>query len=72
MFGKKGKSLEPNDQAGLTGSDMGGVPDDHKFFRCLNCRHVWHNTLISSCPLCGCREVTQCSEYVYESYMRKK
>ena len=72
MFGNRKKDENPYDQVNLTRSDMGGVPDNHKFFRCLNCRHVWHNKLISSCPLCGCREVTQCSEYVYESYMRNK
>ena len=72
MFGNKKKNESPVDQADLTRSDMGGVPENHKFFRCLNCRYVWHNKLISSCPLCGCREVTRCSEYVYEIYKRER
>ena len=47
---------------------VGGVPDDHKYFRCLNCRHVWHAKLQTSCPLCGCRDVTQCSQILYDQY----
>ena len=71
MFGKKGKSLEPNDQAGLTGSDMGGVPGESKYFRCLDCSHVWAGEKNSSCPTCGSENVTRCSEIVYDYRMRE-
>ena len=70
MFGKR-KNLEPNDQAGLTGSDMGGVPDGSKFFRCLDCSYVWPGENSSSCPKCGSENVTRCSEIVYDYRMKK-
>lgn len=70
------KDKENRDTAGektpYTRFDMGGVPDGSKFFRCLECHHVWYSQERSSCPKCHSSNVTQCSEYVYESYMKNK
>jgi len=72
MFGRKKNDENACDIKDFSMSDVGGVPEDHKFFRCLNCRHVWHAKLQTSCPLCGCREVTQCSEFLYDAYIEKQ
>ena len=72
MFGRKKNDENACDIKDFSLSDMGGVPEDHKYFRCLNCRHVWHARLKTACPICGGDEVTECSEIFYYMYKKGK
>ena len=45
---------------------MGGVEEDKKFYRCLDCNCAWKALEISRCPKCRSKDVSQCSEFLYD------
>ena len=68
MFGRKKKAENACDIKDSALYDVGGVPEGSKFYRCPNCDHVWFTRVKPSCPMCGNRDVSECSEYIYEMY----
>ena len=47
--------------------DMMGVHRFDRFYRCLDCDHVWIGPCPSPCKKCLSTNVSECSEIVYNN-----
>ena len=57
---------------GKTGNnDSFAVQAGDRFFRCMDCNYVWIGPCPSPCRKCRGIKVTQCSEIVYENYVKR-